>query len=82
LAEMKCVLCGGEYDVETCCVSSDTVCDDEETGQWVSMQGFVERRKCCKKPLGEGYGDMNFYDTKEEADKLTEQWKAKIGIWE
>jgi len=78
---MKCRLCNGEYNVETCCVSSDTVPTDYKDEPWASIQGFVERRKCCKKRLGEGYGDVNEFKTKEEADEWTNKWKEKIGQW-
>jgi len=79
---MKCRLCNEEYDVESCCVSSETIYDkQEEPTPYISIQGFVERRKCCKKPLGEGYGDVNFYKTKKEADEWTNKWKEKIGQW-
>ena len=77
---MDCPLCGEEYGVETKCVSSETVYD-RENGEWISMQGFAERRSCCKRILGDGYGDVNFFDTQEEADKVTDSWKQKIGKW-
>ena len=77
---MNCPLCDGEYEVESCCVSSGTVYDNEGK-EWVSMQGLVERRKCCKAPLGEGYGDANYFKTKKEADEETLGWKEKIGEW-
>jgi len=70
---MKCLVCGKEYDVETCCVSSVTVYN-KEGREWVSMQGFIERRKCCKEPLGEGYGDVNYFKTKKEADEETKDF--------
>jgi len=31
--------------------------------------------------LGEGYGDVNEFKTKEEADEWTNKWKEKIGQW-
>ena len=77
---MNCPLCGEEYGVETKCVSSETVYD-EEGGEWISMQGFVERRKCCQKCLGDGYGDVNYFKTQEQADQETATWKKKIGEW-
>jgi len=82
--EMKCRVCGGEYEVETCCTSSVTCYDKEAEAWdegWISMQGFIERRKCCKEALGDGYGDVNHYKTEEEADKETDGWKRKIGEW-
>lgn len=78
---MKCATCGKEETVETCCMSSNTEYDDENK-EWVSIQGFIERSGCCKRRLGEGYGDVNHYPTVIEADKITEEWKKKIGIWE
>ena len=78
---MKCRLCGGIYEVETQCVSSVTVPTYLKDEPWASMQGFVERRKCCKKLLGEGYGDVNEFKTKEEADEMTDGWKQKFGEW-
>jgi len=77
---MKCPLCDGEYGVENCCVSSTTVYSEEDR-EWVSMQGFIERRKCCKQPLGEGYGDVNYFKSKQEADEETKKWEQKIGEW-
>lgn len=78
---MICPYCKKDvYEIETCCTSSDFVFDDED-GDWVSFQGFVERTKCCHNSLGEGYGDANYYPTKEEAQKNAEEWKKKIGEW-
>jgi len=78
--EHKCPYCGGNYEIETCCTSSDIDFDDE-TEEWVTWQGFIERTRCCKHRLGEGYGDMNSYPTAEEAQRIHEEWKRKIGVW-
>jgi len=83
---MDCWLCGKkDMEIETCCVSSDMCFDieasDDDPNKWVSFQGYIERSACCHETLGEGYGDADYYLTKEEANKQTEFWKQYIGKW-
>jgi len=77
---MKCRVCGKNYNIETCCVFSNYIYD-EETREWVSFQGFIERTGCCHHPLGDGYGDANYFETREEAKKDAYQWSNRIGKW-
>lgn len=44
------------------------------------MTGFVERCSRCKNYLGEGYGDMNHFDTIEEAKEFASHFK--VGEWD
>ena len=78
--EHICGFCNGEYSVETCCTFSDWTYD-EEGKEWVSWQGFIERTKCCKRLLGEGYGNVNYFKTEQEAKQDSDKWKEKIGVW-
>lgn len=67
------------------CTYSETYYDDEATDEepnkWVSYKSYMERAACCGVLLGEGYGDADYFLTKEEADKQTEFWKQVIGKW-
>lgn len=59
--------CYLEAGVETK-YSGGQVYYDTEDFQYVSYAGFVERCAGCKEKLGEGYGDANYFNTKEEAE--------------
>jgi hypothetical protein len=41
--------------------------------------GFVERCSRCDKYLGEGYGDVLDFKSREEAQEYTS--KVEIGVW-
>jgi len=77
---VNCPLCGKEYDVETSCVSS-SYCYSKEDNEWVSMQGFIERRSCCHEILGQGYGDVEYFKTKAQAIAHAKEAAEKIGEW-
>jgi len=72
--------CWQEGGVETLLVSS-AVCENpegDEDEKWVVYEGYVERCKKCKQPLGQGFGDPFMYPTEEAATKRDEENKEKM----
>ena len=78
---MGCV-CHGLNDVETKMVSSD-ISPNPEEGNWVVYVGYIERCKACRGSLGDGYGDPDFFPTREIAKEVDKRNKATIskGEW-
>lgn len=81
--KMKCEHCETEFNeedsIQTMCESSNYLYSEQDK-QWFSMQGFLERCKYCQNLLSGGYGDINFFNTEEEARRYSELFK--IGVWE
>jgi len=67
--------------IETCCVEAFYVFDKEELIPHIVVASFVERCGICKKKLGEGYGDVNEYETEAQAKEELQELDASIGKW-
>ena len=53
--------------------------DLPENEQYVICTGFIERAIPCGHSLGEGYGDVDFFSTKELAEIRYRELKEKEG---
>lgn len=74
MSDCKCWI---EAGVETKMVSSDVYPNE---GEWVVYRGFMERCAKCQSSLGDGYGDPDFYPTKEKADEAHEKDVKAIAL--
>lgn len=57
----------------------ETKCTSVQRKGKTVITGFVERCSRCQKHLGDGYGDINHFDTIKKAEEFVSQFK--IGVW-
>ena len=69
--------------VETMLQSVRVYCDVSALPvQWVVYTGYLERCAACKERLGDGYGDANYYPTRDYANEEIKRLRPFIGKWE
>jgi len=80
LGDCKCWTSG----VETLIVSSQVSENPEDPEEpFVVMTGYIERCKTCHAPLGQGYGDVDYKKSWEEAQELNRKNLEQVtsGVW-
>jgi len=78
---MKCGICQNEIKtIDTILESVSSPQYDDVSDEWVICMGFLERCQPCGHLIGNGFGDVEYFKTEQEAQKYGESLAPKRGI--